>query len=77
MTVLHWLGDAIRSSLMAIPLPLVRGVFVLLLCAVLVWVLLLPRDEAVPPDRPPRFGENLKLWASLALLLQILLYALV
>lgn len=75
MTVLHRFGDFIRAALLAIPLPMVRVVFVGTLLALLVWVLLLPRSVTTPPNGSGRWDENLKLGATLALLIQIVIYS--
>lgn len=77
MTPLHHLGNWLRSLLLAIPMPAVRGLFVLLLVGILVWVLTLPREQTTSPEGSTHLGENLKLWAALTLLIQIALYALV
>lgn len=78
MTPLHHVGDWLRTVLLAIPLPAVRGLFVILLAVILIWVLRLPREETTPEQgRPVEWGENLKVWAALALLIQIAMYALV
>jgi hypothetical protein len=44
MTVFHHIGDAIRSALSLIPLSVVRGLFLLTLLVILVWVVSLPRS---------------------------------
>lgn len=75
MTIFHDIGNFFRSRLMEIPLELVRAVFLLMLLALLIWVLRLPRSETTPPNRKSRWDENLKLWASVALVIQILIYS--
>jgi hypothetical protein len=75
MTVLHQFGAVLREFLLQIPLPVVRVLFVALPVALLVWVLFLPREDTTPGGRPSRAGENLKLWAALALLVQIMIYS--
>lgn len=72
MTPLHHLGEYLRQALEAIPLPFARMLFLALLGGVLLWVLLLPRSET--SGSSPRFAENLKLWATLALLIQLAIY---
>lgn len=75
-TPLHWIGEFARDLTAAVPLPVVRAVFIAIPALLLVWVLLLKRDQ-VTPERPTgRFGENLKLGAAFALILQIVIYAL-
>lgn len=76
MTILHRFGDLLRGLLLAVPLPWVRGLFVATLALLLVWVLRLPKSETTPPEGATRWDENLKLWAGLALGVQILIYSL-
>ena len=87
MTPLHWIGQFVREWMGAIPLPVVRGLFIALPVVLLIWVLSLPREATTPPDDasisqgyPPkghaRWTANLKFGASLALILQIVIYAL-
>ena len=74
MTPLHVFGEWLRNLLLQIPLPAVRVLFVLVLLSLIVWVLTLPRSETTSPDRPYRFTANLKLWAVLALMIQVAIY---
>jgi hypothetical protein len=74
MTPLHELGEALRTWLMAVPLPAARGLFVMTLIALLVWVWLLPRHVTTPPGGARRWDENLKLGATVALVIQIVIY---
>ena len=74
MTPLHHLGELLRQSLAAIPLSVVRVIIVATLSAVLVWVLVLPRAETTPDQSSVRLTENLKLWAAIALVIQIAIY---
>lgn len=75
MTILHQIGDALRDALSSLPLGVVRGLFIALPLAVLIWVMSLPRSETVAENAAPRGGANLKWGAALALGLQILIYA--
>ncbi|HIE95588.1 MAG TPA: hypothetical protein EYG03_28685 [Planctomycetes bacterium] len=75
MTPLHRFGEFLRQSLQAIPLPAIRVLFLASLVALLIWVLRLPRSATCPPGGAKRWDENLKLGASVALLIQILIYA--
>ncbi|MBU0640296.1 MAG: hypothetical protein KKB50_15630 [Planctomycetes bacterium] len=76
MTPLHSMGDWLRNALALIPMGVVRLFFVALPVLLIVWVLRLPRASTVPPGVESRPIENLKLWAVLALLIQVLIYAL-
>lgn len=74
MTPLHHIGEFFRNTLSLIPLPAVRVLFVASLAAVLVWVLRLPRERTEPPGGAKRWDANLKITASIALLIQIAIY---
>lgn len=76
MTPLHVIGDFVREWMLTVPLPAVRGLFIALPAALLVWVLTLPREATTPPEGAGRWDENLKLGAGLALVVQILVYCL-
>lgn len=77
-TPLHAIGEFFRELTLQVPLPAVRAVFIAVPCLLLVWVLLLPRKETTPECSTGRFplGENLKYGAAVALILQIVIYAL-
>ncbi len=75
MTPLHHIGDFFRNALLTIPLPGVRVIFVALQLALLLWVLSLPRSAATPPDGSGGWTSNLKIWASLAVLVQVVVYS--
>lgn len=74
MTPLHYVGHWLRDAFSLVPLVVARGLFVALPLVLLVWVLLLPRSAVTPPGGANRWDENLKLWAGLALLIQIAIY---
>ena len=76
MTILHHIGDAVRQSLAAIPPGVVRGLFVALPVALLLWVWTLPRSETTPPATEPCGGISLTWGVTIALGVQILIYAL-
>jgi len=76
MTPLHYIGDWLRSTLMLIPMGAVRVLFVALPVLLILWVLRLPRASTTPPGTESRWFENLKLWAVLALLIQVVIYTL-
>jgi hypothetical protein len=80
MTPLHWIGEAIRQAVLAVPMGVVRALFVALFLGLLVWVLRLPGERTRQPvtgDGRAGLSGNLKLWAALALLIQALIYLLV
>ena len=75
MTPLHQFGEFLRNLMLTIPLPVVRGLFLLTLVVLLVWVLRLPAAAVTPPGGAKRWDENLKFGAAVAVLLQIAIYA--
>ena len=74
MTPLHHIGEFLRQRLLLIPLSAVRILFVGTLIILLFWVLRLPRSATTPVGGAKRWDENLKLGASIALLIQIVIY---
>lgn len=77
MTPLHAIGNFFRDLLLKIPMEAVRVIYVLVPLSLLIWVWCLPRSQTTRPDRESRWDENLKLWASIALVIQVLIYSLV
>lgn len=75
MTPLHDIGQWLRDSLMSVPLSAVRILFLASLVGLLCWVLRLPRSATTPPGGANRWDENLKVGASVAILIQIVIYA--
>ncbi len=74
MSPLIFIGDGLRSLFLAIPLWAVRVVFVAIPLLLMVWVLRLPTSQTVPPGREHRWDEDLRVWAWIALALQVLIY---
>lgn len=75
-TPFHAIGDFLRTMLQQVPLSTVRWLFIACLVAVLVLVLRLPSNQARSDVGSGRWDENLKIWATLALLIQIAIYIL-
>ncbi len=76
MTPLHRVGDFLRNLLLLVPLWAVKCLFLAVPVTLLVWVLWLPREQTTPPDDSGTWTANLKVGAALALLAQIVIYAL-
>lgn len=75
MTPLHAIGDSVRGVLLTIPLGEARMLFLAIPLLLLGWVLALPAKETMPAGDDARPWDNLKIWASLALIIQIIIYA--
>lgn len=73
-TLLHWIGDHLRTALLAVPIPVARGLFLAVLLALMVWVVQLPKSATTPNAASYRWHEDLRIWAWLALLFQVLAY---
>ena len=75
MTVLHWIGDTIREQLLRIPLPVARWFFIGLLLLLMGWVVQLPASQVTPPERRSAWYEDLRVWAWVALVFQVIVYS--
>jgi hypothetical protein len=76
MTPLHQIGNFLRETMMAVPLPWARVLFIAVPAVLLLWVLLLPRGEtSLPSSKKKDRRPSLKIWAALALVIQIVIYS--
>lgn len=76
MTPLHQLGSMVRELILMIPMSAVRLMFVALPVVILVWLLRLPKEATAETPTAP-WSRDLKVWAALALVIQIAIYSLV
>lgn len=76
MTPLHHFGSFVRDLFAAIPLAAARGLFLATLVVVLVWVIRLPKETA-RSSPASRWTEDLRVWAAVALAIQIAIYAMI
>lgn len=78
MTPLHQFGEFLRQALGQVPLGMVRVLFLLIIAALLLWVLSLPNTKVQPLEgESSGRADHLKWWAALALLIQLVIYALI
>lgn len=75
MTFLHTFGLFLRNQLELVPLSLARWLFIGLFLALMYWVLQLPTREVTPQGRQSRWYEDLRLWAWVSLMCQVVIYA--
>jgi len=73
--MLLWIGELLRTTFLQIPLWAARGLFLALLFGLMVWVVQLPKSATTPHANSP-WHEDLRIWAWLALLIQLFAYAL-
>jgi hypothetical protein len=76
MSPLHVVGTMLRDALATIPLGAVRVVFVAIPLLLMVWVLRLPAAQTTPGDGRTGWEVDLRVWAWLALGLQVVVYCL-
>lgn len=70
MTPLHAIGAFVRELFLLVPMGVVRALFLAVPVLLLVWVLRRKSD----PDEPAALSRQLRIWASVALLVQIAIY---
>lgn len=74
MSPVHFIGEQLRSVFLMIPMWFVKGLFIAVPLTLMIWVVRLPTARAVPPGTTHRWDEDLRIWAWLALALQVLVY---
>lgn len=74
---LYWFGSLLRYGFSLIPMVGARALFVAIPLLLMVWVLRLPDAETTPADRDCHWSEDLKVWAWLALAIQVVIYCVV
>lgn len=75
MTFLHWIGESIREQLLRVPLWAARWMFIGLLLVLMGWIVQLPAAQVTPPGRRSEWYEDLRIWAWLALMFQVVVYS--
>lgn len=73
--MLLWIGDQLRAAFLQVPLWAARSFFLALLFGLMVWVIQIPKSAATPKADSP-WHEDLRVWAWLALVIQMFAYAL-
>jgi hypothetical protein len=68
------IGEQLRSAFLQIPMWAARALFLGVFLALMVWVVQLPKSVTTPKS-DSAWHEDLRLWAWLALVLQLLAYA--
>ncbi len=74
MTFLHWIGDALRQLFEQVPLSVAKWLLIGQFLALIFWVVQLRSSETTPQDHQSKWYEDLKIWAWLALMMQIVIY---
>ena len=76
MTFLHWIGDTLRELLDQVPLTVARWLMIGVFLVLMFWVVQLPSSAATPIGRQAKWYEDLRIWAWLALMTQVVIYGL-
>lgn len=74
MTFLHTIGEVLRMQLESVPLGVAKWLMIGVLLLLLFWVIQVPSRKATPADRPSMWFEDLRIWAWLALMIQVVIY---
>ena len=75
MTFLHWIGETLRLQLERVPLSVARWLLIGVFLVLMFWVVQLRSSEATPSDRQSKWYEDLRIWAWLALMMQVIIYS--
>jgi hypothetical protein len=72
--MLYWIGEQLRTAFLQIPLWVAKGLFLGVFFALMIWIVQLPKS-ATTPQPNSAWHEDLRIWAWLALLIQLFVYA--
>ena len=75
MTLFHWIGDFLRQQLDQVPLSIARWLIIGLYLVLLFWIVQLPSTATNPTEGPSKWSRDLKIWAWIALIFQIVIYS--
>lgn len=75
MTIFHFIGDSIRALLLEVPMWAARWLFIGLLLALMGWIVQLNEAVATPPEKRGEWYEDLRIWAWVAVMGQVILYS--
>lgn len=75
MTFFHVIGDSLRQLLEQVSLSTARWMFIGLFLVLLFWIVQLPASRTTPNDRQSKWHEDLRIWAWIAVMFQIVIYS--
>lgn len=75
MTFFHTIGQLLRSWFEAVPLSAARWMMIAVFLGMLFWVVQIPTKSAVRPDLHHTWYEDLRIWAWVTLMCQIVIYS--
>jgi hypothetical protein len=74
MNPLQYVGHQLRELFLLIPMWVVQGLFIAVPLLLMIWIIRQPEAAATPPGHSHRWDEDLRVWAWVALALQVVLY---
>lgn len=74
MTFLHTIGDLLRVQLEQVPLNVAKWLMIGLFLVMLFWIIQVPTRKATPADRQSFWYQDLRIWAWLTLMIQVVIY---
>lgn len=74
MTFLHTIGDLLRIQLEQVPLNVAQWLMIGLFLVMLFWIIQVPTRKATPADRQSFWYQDLRIWAWLTLMIQVVIY---
>lgn len=75
MTFLHWIGNTLRGQLDQVSLSAARWSFITVFLLLMFWVVQLPSTQTMPEGKRSNWYEDLRIWAWLALIFQVVIYS--
>ena len=75
MTFFHWFGDLLRLQFDQVPLSAARWLLIGVFLVLLFWVVQLPASKVTPGDRQSKWYQDLRIWAWVSLMIQIVIYS--
>ena len=75
MTFLHWIGNTLRDQLDQVSLSAARWSFIAVFLLLMFWVVQLPSSQTMPDHHQSKWYQDLRIWAWLALIFQVVIYS--
>jgi hypothetical protein len=75
VTFFHSVGDTLRRQFELIPLSVARGIFLAVFVILIFWIVQLPATQTTPSGRQSKWYQDLRIWAWLTLIFQVVIYA--
>lgn len=74
MTFFHSIGNALRDQLAEVSLSAARWSFIAVFLLLMFWIVQLPSSQTTPRHGQSKWYEDLRVWAWVALIFQVVIY---